>query len=519
MKKRYIAMKMEKIELDNGRNIFFPVKKIIGELDEEKKFKTLEAKYTFISDPSAKNETFIYANPIELEKLDILFPNFENITEKWDAYERQNLKFFYYQNYINGEPTAIVYEKEKLLELLDPSLVTRETITPEMKEKLEQAYSTFLELINMIDLDKMDSKEITAIKEKIKTLNKTMKAAEVSARIKTECIASEEKVKDMDLIYGDITKTLISQDEPARRVIVEISRLNDMRKKNYGILLTGSSGVGKTLLMSLIAKNIDKPLLTIDSTQLTMPGYVGKNIEQYLWELYEKCDKNIDKAEHSIIFFDEIDKKGSSDKSDVAGQGVLNTLLKFLDGETYTASKNPQSQTNSTTININTENMIIVCGGAFLDVYKNKDKNSSIGFTKNEQDKEENPTIEDFITSGQMPKEFMGRLPVIIKLNDLDIEGLKKILLESIDSPLKIQEEVFKDHGVKLSTKQGYIKRVAEKAISYGTGARALNKIITDSTWNAYYDVCCNNGSIEEVVLTEETVDNPKSYQLIKKNK
>jgi ATP-dependent Clp protease ATP-binding subunit ClpX len=163
--------------------------------------------------------------------------------------------------------------------------------------------------------------------------------------------------------------------------------------------------------------------------------------------------------------------------------------------------------------------MLIVGGGAFLDVYEEK-KSNPCGFVAPTQEtKQENkePTMTDFIKKAMMPKEFMGRVPVIIHLNNLNIDSLRKILLDSEDSALKLQEEVFAEEGVKLTTKDGYIIAIASKALEEKIGARGLNKLITDSTWQAYDEIISNPGKYEEVILSEETVNDGKSFQLIKK--
>ena len=194
-------------------------------------------------------------------------------------------------------------------------------------------------------------------------------------------------------------------------------------------------------------------------------------------------------------------------------------LLKFLDGTKYIACKNQQHQTADTSVRIDTTNMLIVGGGAFLDVYEEK-KSTPCGFvapTAEKKKEQTEPTMTDFIEKAMMPKEFMGRVPVIIHLNNLNIDSLRKILLESEDSALKLQEEVFAEEGVKLTTKDGYIVAIASKALEEKIGARGLNKLITDSTWQAYDEVISNPGEYDEVILTEETVENGKSFQLIKK--
>lgn len=335
----------------------------------------------------------------------------------------------------------------------------------------------------------------------------------------TQKISDEIDIKEL---FKNVTKTLIAQDEGARRMIVEISRLIDSDERNYAIMLTGDTGVGKTLLMSLISLYIGRPFIKIDSTQLTGSGYVGNSIEESLWKLYEKCGKNKELAEQAIVYFDEIDKKGNENKSAVNGKQVLDSMLAFIEGTEYTASKHLQQQNESNTVVLDTSKMIVVTSGAFLDVYR-QNKTKRIGFCPNEEETEESsiknaPKAKDFVKLGNMTDEFMGRHQVIIHLKDMTVDSLKNILLQSNDSALKRQEKIFAKKKVKLTTKEGYIKKVAETALKSETGARSLNSIVTESTWHAYEAVCYNPGEYEEVILTEETVENPKVYQLVRKN-
>ena len=333
----------------------------------------------------------------------------------------------------------------------------------------------------------------------------------------TNKLSDEVDIKEL---FKNVTKTLIDQDEGARRMIVEISRLIDSDERNYAIMLTGDTGVGKTLLMSLICLYLGRPFIKIDSTQLTGVGYVGNSIEESLWKLYEKCGRNKELAEQAIVYFDEIDKKGNQNKNSINGKQVLDSMLAFIEGTEYTASKHLQHQNDTNTVVLDTSKMIVVTSGAFLDVYRQKAK-APMGFqiTDQHESKKNNPKTKDFVNLGNMTDEFMGRHQVIIHLNDMTIDSLKNILLRSDDSALKRQERIFAKKKVKLTTKEGYITKVAEAALKEETGARSLNSIVTESTWHAYEKICCNPGEYEEVILTEETVENPKVYQLVKRQK
>lgn len=271
-------------------------------------------------------------------------------------------------------------------------------------------------------------------------------------------------------------------------------------------------------MMALIAKYLDRPFLKVDSTQLTVPGYVGKDIEEVLWELYVKCGKDKEKAEHAIIFFDEIDKKGSSKKDDISGKGVLNVLLPFFDGATYDACESVKQQKE--VVKINTRDMLVILGGAFEDVYSDLKTKGNIGFTSTPVSPRatRQATTQDFVDKAKMPSEFMGRV-AIVKLNELTLEDIKRILLESDESALEIQKKLFKELGVKLTASEGYIDEIAKQAIARKTGARGLNTVVDESTWEAYGDCYTNLGEYDEIVLEKETVSDPKQYQKVIKKR
>ena len=334
-----------------------------------------------------------------------------------------------------------------------------------------------------------------------------------------EEVVEEEKEIDIEDLYEKVTKTLIAQDEPAFRVITELARkdMHDAKKKE-AILLTGPTGVGKTKLMELIAKHIDKPFMKVNSTKITVPGYVGKDIEEVLWDLFILCDRDIEKTEHAIIYFDEIDKKGSEKKSDVSGQGVLNVLLPFIEGSEYDACADMKNSNNK--VKIDTSKMTVILGGAYTDVYKNLLQKNNIGFGGEIYDKPtyREATTEDFVKLAGMTDEFMGRVTVI-KLNDLDVEDIKKVLTESDESQIKIQEEIFEKLGVKITFTDGYLTEIAKRGLEKKTGARGLNGIIDSSTWKAFAEVYkkSNRGKYREVIISEETAEDSSNFQLVKK--
>lgn len=418
-----------------------------------------------------------------------------------------------------------IYSKEEIKEKLEilenlKDVLENTISTAEIQIEAKNKNKTYKECLE----EKIDeaNKETTSdsTKEKKDEFEKEKKDAPKELPKKVTKPAPTKKTNRINInkLYKSVTKTLIAQDEPARRVIAEIARKElEPLKKREGILLTGQSGSGKTKLMELIAKNLDRPFKKIDTTQLTVPGYTGKDIEEELWDLYVSCGRNKDKAEQAIIYFDEIDKKGSKEKSDISGQGVLNLLLSFIEGTTYKATQDTKAPYK--TVPINTVNMTVIFSGAFSDVYRNLTE-KPMGFDKNisSTPKHREAETKDFVEYGMMTDEFMGRVTTI-KLNDLSLEDLKRILLESDESDLKIQEKIFKKLGVKIKFNEEFINKAAEKAYQKKTGARGLHGIVDEATWQALIEANDNENMYEEIVFTEKTLEDSSNYQFTKKNK
>lgn len=401
-----------------------------------------------------------------------------------------------------------------------------------IRESAQTNYGNLERLLDTLNLQiEASEKGESFVKLKNEKKQKELEETFKDVKEEKEKAISEDKKDDEVCIFTDridlikilntIKKTLIAQDDPARIVITEIARKEQEPKlKERGLLLTGQTGVGKTKLMSLIAKNLDRPFHKIDATKLTVPGYVGTDIEEELWKLYVKCGKDLNKAEHAIIFIDEIDKKGSDNNSDISGKGVLNTLLPFFEGTEYDACESVKTSTQK--VKINTSNMTIILGGAFQSMYDNLKGKKEIGFKlessheqgKNSEDKK--AEIEDFEKAG-IPKEFVGRVDVI-KLNDMDVNSIKRVIKESDESALHIQEKIFKQLGVKLTSTEEFLDKIASEAVRRKTGARGLNTVIEDATREAYFNVYTKPDEYSEVILTKETADNPKKYILKPKN-
>ncbi len=299
------------------------------------------------------------------------------------------------------------------------------------------------------------------------------------------------------------------------------------------ILMIGPTGTGKTLLARTLAKKLDVPFAIADATTLTEAGYVGEDVENILLKLIEAADYDIPRAEHGIIFIDEIDKiskKGEnvSITRDVSGEGVQQALLKIIEGTV--ASVPPQGgrkHPNQEMLKINTANILFICGGAFVGLDKIIEKRvsvSAMGFgatiEKSEEKnleslyKELHP--DDLIKFGLIP-EFIGRLPVHVTLNNLTEADLRRIITEPKNSILRQYETSFKLDGIKLTFTEEAISAIAEKAFKEKTGARGLRSIVENLMLGISYEIPSMQG-VKEVIVDRENVEKRTEPRIIKED-
>lgn len=425
------------------------------------------------------------------------------------------------QMFPNNQTSKENVKQEPTVKEGDESAITIEpkqegTETKEEKDKKNSGMTGFpnISFLNLADFPGMGTRQ--KVKKRAKgekaeppiDFSKILPPHKIKEKLDEYVIGQEYAKKAISVAVYNHYKRIAKQQENDN---VDIEKSN--------MLMIGPTGCGKTYLVKTLAKILDVPLAIADATSLTEAGYIGDDIESVVSKLLAAADNDVDRAEVGIIFIDEIDKlarKRNTTTRDINGEAVQQGLLKVLEGsdvEVPVGANSKNAMVPLTTVN--TKNILFICGGAFPDldeiIKQRLNKESSIGFKADLKDKYDHEdvlskvTVEDVRNFGMIP-EFIGRLPIIFTLQELDRDMMVEVLKEPKNAILKQYQKLLELDEVQLEFDEGAIEAIAEKALEKKTGARALRAVLEEYMLDIMYEIP-KDDNIGKVIITREYIE------------
>ena len=518
MEDKVVAILAKKIKTNNGVYFLQPISTVRdGMLDENDILTTLDGKNYYschdVSFYNDKKQTLCYMYPLFQSDLQMTYQH-EIFSENILEYVNDIKKNIYFATITDSNEVNIAMMNQEKLKDVDSDLFIKRMVC-----RISQGPDITLQIPkSLIDqlYSYLDNNDIESAKKIISLLQQVCVKVEEKRSEKQEVkeVSKEpdtEKIITVKDVYNMMKSEIVGQDETIKKVLssLDIDEYASDASQKRRLLIVGSTGCGKTQIMRSLSNILARPLVIVDTTQITMSGYVGGTIEEnILRPLIERAGGDIVLAQSGIVDLDEIDKKGSSDNYDVSGRGVLNALLPFLDGTVYNVKY------DKITYEFDTSNLSVFATGAFTSVFNSIKDEKTLGFGKEKRDYK-NLTIEDIINIGNIPNEFMGRFSNVSIMNNLTVSDYEKILTESKISDLLFVKNYLLDcYNVDLKYTDSYITEIAKKAIELKLGGRALKRIIDTSISVARWEIITSDSSYKELILDKEAVNDPKKYIL-----
>ena len=393
-----------------------------------------------------------------------------------------------------------------------------------MNQQFNDGKFNYADLMNMPNVSIIDLSSFQNPGQQPKKIHKKKKEEKAEKPVlDLKNIPAPHKIKetlDQYVIGQEKAKKVMSVAVYNHYKRVATDTMDEIEIEKSNMLMIGPTGCGKTYLVKTLAKLLDVPLAIADATSLTEAGYIGDDIESVVSKLLAAADNDVERAEHGIIFIDEIDKiakKKNTNQRDVSGEAVQQGMLKLLEGSEVEVPVGANSKNAMVPlVTVNTRNILFICGGAFPDleniIKERLNKQASIGFYADLKDKYDHDphllqkvTVEDIRSFGMIP-EFIGRLPIIFTLDGLSEDMLVKILKEPKNAILKQYQKLLALDEVKLEFEEGALHAIAAKALEKDTGARALRAILEEYMLDIMYEIP-KDDNIGEVVITREYIE------------